>query len=337
MLFGKESIGSILENRGIDAVFLVCGENSYRLSGFGSFFEQLKIKTVLFSGFSPNPKYQEVCNGVRAFLDSGCNTILAVGGGSAIDTAKCIKLYASMDQDRPYYEQTPSNNDILLIAVPTTAGSGSESTKHIVIYRNGVKQSISEDGALPDYAVLEPGFLESLPLYQKKSTMLDALCHGIESFWAKGADLESRVYAMSAVRMINMIWRSYIFEGKYLAEMMCASNLAGQAISISKTTAAHAMSYGLTTMYGIAHGHAAALCLEQVWGGQDLNGINGVMAPSEFSEMLRELELAIPDSKDRDNDIKLLSEKVNPERLSNHPVSLSTDEIVTMYERIIKK
>lgn len=336
ILYRKKSLEKIISQRGINRVFLVCGKSSYRLSGASEYIDSLPLEKVIFSGFSPNPKYEEVCDGVRAFRESGCDVILAVGGGSALDTAKCIKLYDSMDQTRPYYEQTPCETGVLLIAMPATAGSGSESTRHVVIYRDGVKQSLSFEEALPDYAVMEPDFLQSLPLYQRKSTMLDALCHGIESWWAKDSSRKSRTYAHMAVRVIGMLWRSYVFEGKHFTEMLYAANLAGQAINISKTTAAHAMSYGLTTMYGLSHGHAAALCLEQVWGGRDIEGVSSLMGSSKFSDILKELEMERPVSSDRKRDIEILTAKVNPERLSNHPVALQKDEISAMYERIIK-
>ena len=190
--------------------------------------------------------------GVEAFKASGCDTFLAVGGGSPIDVAKCIKHY--------------SESDAPLIAIPTTSGTGSESTHFAVVYENGNKLSVAAPNLLPDIAILEPSTLKNVPEYTRKATMLDALCHAIESHWAKKATDESRSYAEQAIALILRYKDAYLAntdEGN--AGMMEAANLAGQAINISTTTAAHAMCYKITSLYGFQHGHAAAICLPEVW------------------------------------------------------------------------
>ncbi len=129
--------------------------------------------------YTPNPLYEQVCGGVNLFNKEQCELIVAIGGGSTIDVAKCIKLYCKMDSRINYLKQETFDSGITLIAVPTTAGTGSESTRHAVIYYEGVKQSISHTSIIPDYAVLEPSVLKTLPVYQKKCTMLDALCQAM--------------------------------------------------------------------------------------------------------------------------------------------------------------
>ena len=94
-------------------VMLVCGGSMDRLS-IGS--AVTKLAAVRFSGFSPNPLYEDVAAGVKQFLETGCDAILAVGGGSAMDVAKCIKLFATMDQGKLYLGQPYEENDILLAA-----------------------------------------------------------------------------------------------------------------------------------------------------------------------------------------------------------------------------
>ena len=129
---------------------------------------------VTFSGFTPNPLYEQVCDGTGLFKKTGCDTILAVGGGSAIDVAKCIKL-AVLAEDGVDAIIPPRVSHcfpidgalIPLIAIPTTAGTGSESTHNAVMYYEGAKQTVTNDGILPDYAILEPSVLKTLPLYQK--------------------------------------------------------------------------------------------------------------------------------------------------------------------------
>ena len=152
------------------------------------------------------------------------------------------------------------------IAIPTTSGTGSESTSIAVIYYNGKKLSIDHGSLLPQITILDYNFLITLSDYQKKSTMLDSLCQAIESYWSIGATNDSKKYSKQCISLILKNYKDYI-ENKYgsYKEIIEASNYSGKAINISKTTAAHAMSYKITTMYNISHGHSVALCIIPIW------------------------------------------------------------------------
>ncbi len=329
----------------------------------GSAYEQLKIKEYFdsiphaeFSDFTPNPLYEQVCRGVEQFNAEKYEMIVAVGGGSTIDVAKCIKLFCGMDSSVNYLKQETSDSGIPLITVPTTAGTGSESTRHAVIYYEGVKQSISHDSILPDIAVLDPSVLKTLPIYQKKCTMLDALCQAIESWWSVSSTEESRNYSEKAVAAITEHWEEYIFDNsdKAAAIIMKAANYAGRAINITATTAAHAMSYKLTALYKLPHGHAVAVCLPQVWRymlchtencadkrgevylGNMLAKISEMISPERFSGMLEKMKITQPESADKASEVEILVDSVNPVRLKNNPVALSRDVLKEMYWRIIK-
>ena len=219
------------------------------------------------SFFTPNPLYEDVCKGIKLFNAKGCDTIIAVGGGSSIDVAKCIKLYCKMSDDRLYLEQEYKDTGVKLIAIPTTAGTGSESTRYAVIYYDGKKQSVTHESIIPDVAILEPKVLKTLPLYQKKCTMMDALCQGIESWWSVNSTDESKEYSKIAVESIMKWWKEYIFENtdESAQHIMNAANYAGRAICITQTTAPHAFSYKITSLYGLPHGHAVAVCLPEIW------------------------------------------------------------------------
>lgn len=317
---------------------------------------------VVFNQFSSNPLYEDVCKGVELFNVNHCDTIVAVGGGSTIDMAKCIKLYCKMDPDRNYLQQEYTDSGIPLIAVPTTAGTGSESTRYAVIYFEGKKQSVTHDSIIPNYAILEPTFLKSLPLYQKKCTMLDALCQGIESLWSVNSTDESVIYSKIAIQLIMDHWHGYIEENSEEdAELiMQAANYAGRAINITQTTAAHAMSYKLTSMYGLPHGHAVALCLPEVWlymlehpekcidpRGEDhlafifewLGRLMQCDSPEKGLMMFRSimfgLDMPKPESKNREEELDVLTRSVNPERLRNNPVALDEEVIRFIYNKIL--
>lgn len=351
---------TLLAGRKIRKVMLVRG-GSFSFPSVDGVIEKLDIPMVSFSGFTPNPRYEEVVKGVELFRRENCDAIVAIGGGSAIDVAKCIKLYCKMDPARNYLEQECEDSEIILVAVPSTGGTGSESTRYAVIYYEGRKQSIAHESIIPDYAFLDPQLLETLPLYQKKCTMLDALCHGIESWWSVNSTDESRQYSKIAVESIMANYKAYIVDGSATAaeRMMYAANYAGRAINITQTTAAHAMSYKLTSMYKISHGHAVAVCLPYVWqymiqhmekcvdsrGKEYLwdvfrgiafrMGCGGVQeAISFFNNMLTELGMEVPVTSD-EGVLTVLENSVNLIRLKNNPVELDGDSIHDLYSSIV--
>lgn len=364
IIYGKGScseIGGIIANMGVKKVLLVC-DSSFRFLNIKDTVDKLPCELVKFYGFMSNPLYEDVCKGVELFKNSKCEVIVAVGGGSAIDVAKCIKLFSGMSDDKNYLEQVYMDTRIPLIAVPTTAGTGSESTRHAVIYFKGQKQSISHVSIIPDYAILDSGVLKTLPIYQKKCTMLDALCQGIESWWSVNSTDESIEYSKRAVSLIAENLDRYIFDNDETAaeKIMLAANYSGRAINITQTTAPHAMSYKLTSMYHLPHGHAVAICLPGVWrymlnhpencidrrGVEHLKNIFNDIAkcmkaesPKQaidmFEELLNTLELGCPCSENRAKDLEILTDSVNETRLKNSPVMIPKDGIKEIYDRII--
>lgn len=368
---GIAQLPAILKEVGCEKLFLVV-DSSYPFLNIKDAIEALPVKEkVMFSDFTPNPLYEQVCNGIELLKNSNCDTILAVGGGSAIDVAKCVKLAVLAEEGNAAIipplvsDRLPIDGSrIPFIAIPTTAGTGSESTHNAVMYYEGAKQTVTSDGVLPDYAILEPSVLKTLPLYQKKCTMMDALCQGIESWWSVNSTEESYEYSRKTVELIMSNWRKYIFENEDEAasQVMLAANYGGRAIHITQTTAAHAMSYKITSLYRLPHGHAVAVCLPEIWkymlsnldkcmdgrGPVYLSGIfqdiakaMGCSNPQEaiavFEQMMADMELVHPVSEDRENELKALVTSVNPVRLKNNPVHLSTDVLHGLYNQIISK
>lgn len=339
--------------------FLLVHSASYERLEIKSFFDALPHAE--FTGFTPNPKYEEVLEGVKLCRQERCTSVVAVGGGSAIDVAKCIKLFSSMEPGISYVEQPMKDNGISLIAVPTTAGTGSESTHFAVIYVDGEKYSVSHDSILPSAIVLDPDVLRGLPIYQKKCTMIDALSHAIESWWSIRSTKESEKYSQKAILLICENWEPYIFEDRssgavssVYIKIQEAANLAGHAINITTTTAPHAMSYMLTSLYGIPHGHAVALCLPEVWNymishtqlcvdargekylKNTLRQISEYIDINYFKNMTERLGLSKPRSKNKSSDVKYLSESVNLDRLKNNPTFIDSDAMCLMYEDILQ-
>ena len=215
---GIDNLKNVFATLNCKKIFLVAG-NSYSSSCVKKHIDALNIEIVRFSDFKPNPVFEDVSNAVSFFKENECDAIVAVGGGSCIDVAKCVKLSVLADAGLQALipplvsERLPINGQLLpFVAIPTTAGSGSESTHNAVMYYQGAKQTVTNDEILPDYAILEPSVLDTLPLYQKKSAMLDALCQAIESWWSVNSTDESVGYSKQAVELIMKYWRRYIFD-----------------------------------------------------------------------------------------------------------------------------
>ncbi len=366
---GIAQLPTILKEVGCEKLFLVV-DSSYPFLNIKDAIEALPVKErVMFSDFTPNPLYEQVCNGIELLKTSNCDTILAVGGGSAIDVAKCIKLAVLAKEGNatiiPPLVSTRVACDgakLPFIAIPTTAGTGSESTHNAVMYYEGAKQTVTNDGVLPDYAVLVPSVLKTLPLYQKKCTMMDALCQGIESWWSVNSTEESYEYSRKTIELIMANWRKYIFENddEAAAEIMLAANYGGRAINITQTTAAHAFSYKITSLYKLPHGHAVAVCLPEIWEYMlghmdkciDSRGLDylgsifnkiahsmGCESPENaialLREMMNDMEMNNPVAGNKGEEINVLSHSVNPVRLKNNPVNLSSESIHMLYNIIV--
>lgn len=369
IVHGIASLPGILRNLGCTRLFLVI-DASYPFLNIKDAIESLPVaEKVKFSDFSPNPVYEDVCKGIALFESSDCKAILAIGGGSAIDVAKCIKLAVLAEEGNravipPLVSQRLpiDGGRIPFIAIPTTAGTGSESTHNAVMYYEGAKQTVTNDGILPDIAVLEPSVLKTLPLYQKKCTMMDALCQGIESWWSVNSTDESKEYSRKAVELIMAHWNQYIFEndGEAAAQIMLAANYGGRAINIAQTTAAHAMSYKITSLFRLPHGHAVAVCLPAIWEHmiknprsvidprgehylqrvfEEISCALGTSSPiaavSALLAMMDALGLEKPVSDHWESDLQVLSTSVNPIRMKNNPVQLDGQAISELYSRIV--
>ena len=346
-------------------VLLVCGRSIQRQL-INEYFEQLPERlhtaVIRYMDFKPNPLYESVTEGVKRFRSEACDAIIAVGGGSAIDVAKCIKLYSNMEgngENGEYLKRDIIPNEIPFLAIPTTSGTGSEATRFAVIYYNGSKQSVSDTSCIPETVLLDAGMLKTLPSYQKKSTMLDALCHAIESFWSVNSTDESLKYSRIAIETIMDHMAGYLNNtDSDNAAMLMAANTAGRAINITQTTAGHAMCYKITGLFGCAHGHAAALCDRVLYpwmientdkccdprGERHLIKVLDAIAKAMGCENAREgavklnalfdsFGLEIPSA--TPEEFYLLKSSVNPIRLRNHPVPLDENTIDQLYHKIL--
>lgn len=347
----------ILASLNINRPLVVSGSH-FRDFAIKRYLDSLPNGYALFSDYSPNPTIDEAHAAFDTFRNNGCDSLVSVGGGSAIDIAKCVKALLALDgQDSgliagasiPFSTQPH-------IAVPTTAGTGSESTHFAVCYAGGKKLSAAASCLLPDVAVLDPSNLVSLPTYQRTCTLLDALCQAIESYWSVRSCEESRAYSAEAIVAIMAHVSTFLGGNAQAAkEIALAANGAGKAIDLTTTTAAHAMSYKLTSLYGIPHGHAVAMCMPPVWRillqsddttvHERLSSIaqllcGHVTASAEdrlncFENLIANLGMGTT-VEGNEEDVGILSSSVNAERLSNFPVKLTNLDLAALYECIVR-
>lgn len=351
----QKSLERFIKGNNKKNIFLVTGEKSFSSSGCSELFDEPRnFKIVKFTDFSTNPEFSDLKKGLNLFHKKKCDALVAVGGGSAMDMGKLIAFLSNCKIKGIESIQKYSINgirEIPLMCIPTTAGSGAESTHFSVLYFNNKKYSISNQTMIPDELILNSKYSYSTSKYQKAVSGLDALSQGIESFWAKGSSEESRSYAKKAIELIwNNLYKS-VNNNDYEShkQVFDGSILAGKAINISKTTAPHALSYYFTNVHHISHGHAVALTLSKIYA---LNRKKALKSENEkIQKIFFELDkiLGIEDNPvaiinsfisslnietnlslmginmvKEINDVKSL---VNLERFENNPFTINIDEI----------
>ena len=264
-------VGGIIERHSADRLLFIVDESAYAACGADVVLQPILRSCTLsrFSGFELNPKIGDIERGVQQSRAFSPDMVIALGGGTAIDLGKLIAaLSCQPDSPRDIVTGQASiiDNGPPLIAIPTTAGTGSEATQVAVAYVDGEKYSVSHASILPNYAVVDPRLTHSLPASVTAATGLDAFCQAIESIWAVGATDESIGYATDAARhaLQHLVQATKEPTPEARLGMCQASHLAGKAINISKTTAPHALSYALTSRHNIPHGVAVTMTLSSM-------------------------------------------------------------------------
>jgi len=351
-------IKEILDSQNPKRIFLVTQGNVYHDSGVDKIINPLlkKYLVIRFTDFSLNPKLEDILKGLALFCKNKYDLIMAIGGGSTIDMAKSINILANqLGQPIDYIKGVKEikRKGKCLIAIPTTAGSGSEATHFAAVYINKVKYSLAHPFILPNYTIIDPQLTLSMPKGVASVTAIDALSQAIESYWSINSTDESKSYSQKAIKIILENIRDSVNRPllKSREAIVRAAHLAGQAINITKTTTAHALSYTLTAKFDIPHGQAVALFLGPILeynAGitdndchdkrgvfyvlkiiQDLCSILGGANPQEANQIIKKLikdiglkatlkEIGIIDEK-----IKELIDEVNYQRLANNPRKLT--------------
>ena len=271
---GKGAINEIVpiaQNKGYKHIF-VCSDPG--LIQFGvtakvtDLLDAASIPYTIYSGIKPNPTIENVQEGVAAFKACGADSIIAIGGGSSMDTAKAIGVIIT----NPEFEDVRSlegvaptkNHAVPTIAVPTTAGTAAEVTINYVItdVEKERKFVCVDENDIPEYAIVDPDMMSSMPKGLTASTGMDALTHAIEGYTTKGAWEMTDMFHLEAIKLIAKHLRGAVENKPEDREgMALAQYVAGMGFSNVGLGIAHSIAHTLGAHYDTPHGVACAMML----------------------------------------------------------------------------
>ena len=365
-----ETLPALLRENGISRVLLVT-DRGVRSRGITLPLERLLqrqgIGCSVFDGTVPNPTTENVENARQLYLAECCQAIIGLGGGSSIDCAKAVgariakprQSLARMKGILRVHARLP-----LLIAIPTTAGTGSETTLAAVITDSATrhKYPINDFPLIPRVAVLDPELTRSLPPFITATTGMDALTHAVEAYIGRSTTAGTRASALEAVRLIFRYLDAAVDDGNNLEArrgMLRAAYLAGSAFSRSYVGYVHAVAHSLGGAYNTPHGLANAILLPGVlwrYGAaaenklRDLALAAGVAAPeapapaaaeafiSAVEAMQRRYKLPRFIEGLREEDIPRLAEYADHEANPLYPVPVLWDaeELKAIYQSVLE-
>lgn len=355
----------LLDKKKFKKIFLITGKNSFYTSKADKFFNFSKDKEIkYYFKFSKLPEFKELTLILKEIEKFKPDIILAIGGGAVIDYAKIVsiidyKLLNNLKFKLANYENISKRKIYPLVAVPTTAGAGAEVTSNAVIYINNIKYSVENLLLIPDYFFLFSNLIIDNPFILKSSSGLDAIAQGVESLISMKSNKSSVSFAKRSLTLSLKNYLSYLQKPnrENSQNMLLASNLAGKAINISKTTAPHAVSYPFSSLFGLDHGHAVSLTLEkfllfnfknlkhsessfdlyqrykiifEVFKVKNINELNDkikfLKREANLIDSFSELGININSSKN-----KILNQ-INLLRLKNNPIKVNKNDIIKILE-----
>ena len=349
-------------------VVLVMSESSALRWNMVLFIEDLQARCKSLNGtltwiknVAANPTQRDVIKSLQQIGNNKVDTIIAFGGGSGIDLAKGISAFHSSEKNDKYTidqimdsikKKTYSGGDFVdIIAVPSTAGTGSEVTQWATIWDENKtgKFSIDDPMLRPKMAIIVPELTLSMSTRMTLSTGLDAMCQAIEAYWSKHTTPLVQEIAYRAVEVVIQNLRKAVEQPHDITvrEKLCrASVLAGLAFSQTRTTACHSISYPLTMLYGVPHGLAASITLDAVsqinkghFQNDDalfslFNGYGGIM---NWIDMVCKgvINMRLSAFGITGKDIPLIVDNAfTGGRMDNNPVDLSRDDVTKILESI---
>lgn len=275
ILHNNDELVKILQDNNVKSVLLVTDKGLTNLGLYNSLVDTARengIKVSIYDGTVANPTTKNVDEAVKIYKDNACSAIIAFGGGSPMDCAKATgariarpkKSLGKMKGILKVNKKLP-----LLIAVPTTAGTGSETTLAAVITDSETrhKYAINDFPLIPRYAMLDANLTVGLPKFVTATTGMDALTHAIEAYIGRSTTKDTRKNSLEAVKLVFENLHVAYEDGANLTareNMLQAAFLAGLAFTKSYVGYVHAIAHSLGGKYNVAHGLANAIILPYV-------------------------------------------------------------------------
>ena len=267
--WGKISeLGSVIREYGADRCLVVCDRF------LGGRVDQLRAEipeiAAVFSDVEENPQLSGVEEAVKLIRAYNAGAVVGMGGGSTMDTAKFAAAIALGEGTADEYfrgEKPFPGTRLPMIAVPTTAGTGSEVTQVSVISRGKEKKTINNPVFMPKAALIDPALTETVPPRVTMNTGLDAMAHALEGYWSKNHQPISDLMAIEAVRVVLGNLETVFRDGsnrQARTNMAYGALLGGLSFALPKTAASHACSYPLSEDYHLPHGEACAFTLDSL-------------------------------------------------------------------------
>lgn len=364
VVFGEgclDRIFSVVDSFKPSRIMLVTGRKSMRESGVtGRIINYLEgYQVVVYDKVGGNPTNGTVEDGIQFLKDEGCDLVIGLGGGSVVDTAKAISLLSKNPGSVDDYlseKREIVNRKLPLIAIPTTAGTGSEVTQYasIIDERKKRKISLTHEYIYPDVAIVDPVLTVAVPKFVTAITGLDVLSQCIEAYWSKLHTPISDIFALNGIKLIfENLKKAFIFRDNMESKknMALASLFSGVAIGIARTTIVHSVSYPLTVRFKIPHGLACSLTLpsfikynaEVVRGRiEDVARTIGTNTTEELikkvEKLISEVELPkkLSDVGVKKRDINLIvKEGFRPDRTENNPRKITAEDLREILESIL--
>ena len=282
-----------IKMRGFKKVLVVTDESLYKAgvsSKITDLLEANKINYVLFHDVKPNPPIKNVLDGVEMCKSEKCDLIVAVGGGSSIDTAKGISIIIT-NPDRSDVvslngASNTKNKGLPIIALPTTAGTAAEVTINYVITdpEKEIKMVCVDEHDIPIIAIVDTELMASMPKSVASSTGMDALTHAIEGYITKSRNIMSQMFSMKAIQLIydNLAKAVNEKDQDAINKVGLGQYIAGMAFSNVGLGIVHSMAHQLGAVYDTPHGLANAILLPTVM------EFNGEVSYEEFRKILTE-------------------------------------------------
>ncbi len=281
------------------------------------------IQYMIYEDVSSNPKDYEAMLGAELFLAEDCDSLLAVGGGSPIDCAKCISIVSTngghildyIGVDEITLPGPP------LVCIPTTAGTSADVSQFAIITdsHEHIKKAIISKKVVPDLALIDPIPLMTMDMYLTACTGMDALTHAIEAYVSNASSSITDVHALKAIKLITQNLPDAIKENRTIEtmyQMLLGSMHAGFAFSNASLGAVHALAHSLGGVLDLAHGECNSILLQRVI------AVNFDFAIDRYRDIAKAMGISIDDVRDQDVKIRLIEAVSNLRETVNIPVSI---------------